>query len=180
MEHSEQRIATISGLQNSQKIAMKDIEFYINDIQSKAEGIYKHHDEFEEAATTANHNHQSLESAVQLLIVSSVLEAIISGNSDSSYLDNLEEMLTDCSIRCSKNMYAYFKMLSEKAKEHEKKIDSKITDYIRKTVEKYGDGYNDKNPDMFNKSKAIIEKLKAPREIIITSNQELYVKQIAV
>lgn len=77
-------------------------------------------------------------------------------------------------------MYAYFKMLNEKAKEHEKKIDSKITDYIRKTVEKYGDGNNDKNPDMFNKSKAIIEKLKAPREIIITSNQELYVKQMAV
>lgn len=32
MAHEEQRIATISGLQQARKVAMKDVEFYMNDL----------------------------------------------------------------------------------------------------------------------------------------------------
>lgn len=34
MSHEQQRIATITSLQEAKKVAMKDIEFYINDLET--------------------------------------------------------------------------------------------------------------------------------------------------
>ena len=39
MQHEQQRTATIAGIQNAKKVAMKDIEFYLNDLETAVSAI---------------------------------------------------------------------------------------------------------------------------------------------
>lgn len=92
MAHSEQRMATISGLQNTRKIAMKDLEFYISDLDTLANELDK---DIPAAARKAVQLKKCLDLSSQLYVISGLMEMYYSQNTDESYISYLEsEMVT--------------------------------------------------------------------------------------
>lgn len=94
MTRDSQRLATIIGLQNAQKIALKDIEFYMNDLESTVISKAKNYDELADLAATSQKIHSCLELAMQLYVTGSLLEVYYSDNFDQNYLKNVEDMVT--------------------------------------------------------------------------------------
>lgn len=92
MAHEQQRLATIIGLQNAQRIALKDIEFYLNDLDSAVGGKVKNFEELVTVCASANRIHNSLELAMQLYVTGSLLEVYYADNFDQCYLKNVESM----------------------------------------------------------------------------------------
>lgn len=103
MQHDEQRIATIVSLQESRKIAMKDIEFYITDLESKAESLSKKFSDFHQITTDSFAIKESLEMSAQLYAISSLMETFYSQNFDSEYVSALKTVsrgyLSQCQTR---------------------------------------------------------------------------------
>ncbi len=89
MEHEAQRQATIAGLQESKKVAMKDIEFYMSDLKSNAKKTPKNYADFEKVADNTFQIKDSLELSIQLYIMSSIMEIHYAQNYDSEYIDYL-------------------------------------------------------------------------------------------
>ena len=81
MEHSEQRIATLVSLQSAKKVAMKDIEFYLSDLDSDSKKKKK--DTW--IAKKMLRTHECLELSLQLYAMSNLLEVYYSENFDPNY-----------------------------------------------------------------------------------------------
>ena len=90
MRHEVQQTATISGIQNARKVAMKDIEFYLNDLEAAvkdAEGKVTELSKKQKVSQIIN----SLELSLQLYIMCCILEPYYSRNFDHDYLDFIIE-----------------------------------------------------------------------------------------
>lgn len=114
MQHEPQRIATIASLQEAKKIAMKDVEFYLNDIESKSSSKDKDQTKFMQTLNDAFDSHRSLEYALQLFVISGIMEVYYSQNKDSSYLDYLESDMTMYIEKCNHQITAIFSKLAGK------------------------------------------------------------------
>ena len=68
MSHEQQRIATIISLQDAKKVAMKDIEFHINDLEKTVSYKTKDYSELEARTEKAFLIKESLELSQQLLL----------------------------------------------------------------------------------------------------------------
>ncbi|MCH5196775.1 MAG: hypothetical protein J1F28_08670 [Oscillospiraceae bacterium] len=88
MEHQDQRVSTISGLQATKKIAMKDLEFYISDLDSLAADIGK---DVPKAAKTALQLKSCLDLSAQLYVLSGLMEMYYSQNTDKGILNILKK-----------------------------------------------------------------------------------------
>lgn len=87
MDREQQRIATIASIQQAKKIAMKDAEFYISDLEATLNeniGITAKVDK-------ALQIEESLSLALQLCVMSTILEVEYSQNYDRAYLKYLED-----------------------------------------------------------------------------------------
>lgn len=109
MEHSDQRIATITSLQEAKKVAMKDIEFYMSDLSSII------NTKTESDMTVLTHKmlqiKDCLELSMQLYVMSSLLEAYYSQNDDENYICGLEEDIVTYIGKCEKRILSCFSML---------------------------------------------------------------------
>lgn len=114
MEHEQQRLATIIGLQNAQRIALKDIEFYLNDLDSTVSAKAKNFEELVEASASANRIYNSLELAMQLYVTGSLLEVYYAENFDQSYLMNVEEMNRIYIVRYERQVLSSYSKLNAK------------------------------------------------------------------
>lgn len=134
MAHEPQRIATITGLQGSKKVAMKDIEFYIADldatVNSEAKGNYSNLDEL---AIKTFQIGESLEIAQQLYLMSSLLEMYFAQNHDKEYIQALESDLTAYLDKCDRRMLSSFSIMN-----------SRIAGYKQKPMEKIDKTINEK------------------------------------
>jgi len=89
MDSDVQRIATIAGLQSAKKVAIKDIEFYIADLDSVVNTK-----DISDMTTVVNKAFQikdNLELAVQLCTMVAVLEMYYAQNYDPAYIDYVEQ-----------------------------------------------------------------------------------------
>ncbi len=119
MTHDDQRIATIVSLQAAKKTAMKDIEFYLMDLDSLTNS--SNAADVETTVRKALQIRDSLELSTQLCIVSTVLETYYSENHDSSYIRYLERELTTYIDKCEKRMLGSFSILSKLVADHKDK-----------------------------------------------------------
>ncbi len=89
MQHEEQRIATITGIQNAKKVAVKDIEFYLNDLEAAVNSANSASPSGTSMAKTVQAKRliQSLELALQLYTICCILEVYYSQNFDQHYLN---------------------------------------------------------------------------------------------
>lgn len=128
MSHEHQRTAIIGSLHDSKKIAMKDIEFYMGDLESTI-GT-KDGREICALVEKAFQIKESLEFSIQLYGMSSLLEVYYSQNHDADYLEYVGNDISVYIDKCEKRMLGNFsalKVLVDNAKAPLfKKIDKSV------------------------------------------------------
>lgn len=112
--HEQQRLATLVSLQKAQKVAMKDIEFYMDDLDSKVNQETKKFTELEVSSAEAFRIRNCLELSLQVYVTASLLEVYYAENYDTAYLENVEDAVGCYINRCEKRMIGAFNRLSSK------------------------------------------------------------------
>ncbi|MBQ8134804.1 MAG: hypothetical protein IJ192_10435 [Clostridia bacterium] len=107
MEQECQRIATISGLQQARKVAMKDSEFYISDLET----TITEKNDIVSTVNKALQIEESLALALQLCVMSSILEVQYSQNFDDAYLKYIEDDILLYIDKCEKIVLGNFNKL---------------------------------------------------------------------
>ena len=105
----EQRIATIASLQEAKKVAMKDIEFYMEDLNAKVDA--KRGDNIEDLTVKTQQTKECLELSMQLYVMASILEVYYSQNDDAQYIDGVEDDIVAYIGKCEKRILSCFSML---------------------------------------------------------------------
>lgn len=111
MEHDQQRMATIAGLQNGRKLAIKDVEFYLSDLTSKVTA--KKGTDILATVTTAIQIKERLDLSIQLYVMSNLLEVFYSENYDQRFLQYIEDDTAAYITKCDKRMLTNFSMLQQ-------------------------------------------------------------------
>lgn len=137
MEHEQQRVSTIIGLQEARKVAIKDIEFYLADLSSTT--ITKEQNDILVTVERAVRAKECLELSSQLFVVSNLLEVFYAQNYDKGFLQNIEDEVSVYLDKCDKRMLANFSMLQQALNGHKdslfKKVDKEALEIRTKQVE---------------------------------------------
>lgn len=176
MSHEYQRAAMIGSLHNSKKIAMKDIEFYMGDLESTI-GT-KDGREIGALVEKAFQIKESLEFSMQLYGMSSLLEVYYSQNQDADYLKYIENDISVYIDKCEKRMLGNFsalKVLVDNAKGTLfKKIDKSV---IARQIEEFVESLNQGEESEMRKSlKTALNATTQKAEYYMTSDGTVYLK----
>lgn len=124
MKFDAQRIATISSLQSAKKVAMKDIEFYMSDLDSTVNS--KGSGDIVSLVNRAFQIKESLELSMQLYGMSSILETYYAQNRESAYLKYIEAEMISYIDKCEKRMLSSFSILGKRISDYRGKLWDKI------------------------------------------------------
>lgn len=174
MKNDEHRIATISSLQQSKKIAMKDIEFYLNDLDSFCNAKTKDPQEMNDFYNASFAAYRNTDLAIQLFALSNLLEAVYSQNLDPLYLSYLKRGVLDFISKCDKMASASFSALKIRIDEfrNQKAIDKyAMLSEIENTISMCLNGVLTKK---HREILEIFENLSEPAEYIISSDGTIY------
>ena len=116
MEHDEQRAATIVSLQSAQKTAMKDIEFYLSDLNDKSETNVKNYSEFETLLKEIFKIKDSLEMSMQLYAMTNIMEVHYSQNYDENYIADIKDTTVYYINKCERQILSVFSKLAAENK----------------------------------------------------------------
>ena len=181
MMHEDQRVATIVSLQAAKKIAMKDIEFYLSDLDATAKKKAKDYDDLRNLMDKAVHIKDSIEMSRQLYVVSGLLELYYSQNYEKEYINYVESdmisYVNKCDSRILSGLSAFQGKLTDyKAKPLEKVEDrEKRIEKIAIEVEPYKDGNDSPIRTAMESS---IDVLHKKAEYYIDSKGGVYLKRI--
>lgn len=105
MKYTEQRISTIVSLQQAKKVAVKDVEFYLNDFEKKLDAVKDQKGLSSNAAELLNAKDR-LELSLRLYVMSGILEAYYAQNFEPDcveFLNNtVQNYMTKSKIRLLK------------------------------------------------------------------------------
>lgn len=124
MMHEDQRVATIGSLQEAKKVAMKDIEFYMNDLDATADKKATNYSEMCLMIDKALHIKDSIEMSRQLYVVSGLLELYYSQNYEKHYIGYVESDMISYVNKCDSRILSGLSSLR-----------GKLTDYRTKRLE---------------------------------------------
>lgn len=175
------RLATLTNVQASKRIAMKNIEFYLADLDTYSHKNTKNDNELKRLSEDILNIKDSLELSVELFFSSSVLEIYYSDNHDKSYIENtiaeVNAYLEECHRRNLKDIAlmagrwkAVFNKDSKglpvplpKPKQH---TPNPFSDVVESTSRR----------ETINISKKILDNIQNPiREYIVTENGDVYI-----
>ena len=128
MMHEDQKKATITSLQAAKKVAMKDIEFYLSDLDSTTKKKAKDYDDLRSVKNKALRIKNSIEMSRQLYVVSGLLELYYSQNYEKEYIDYVENDMISYVNKCDSRILSGLSS-----------IQGKLTDYKLKPLEKAND-----------------------------------------
>lgn len=176
MECSAQRAATITSLQSARKIAMKDIEFYIGDLESTIKG--RDGKDISSLVEKAFQLKESLEFSMQLYGMSSLLEVHYAQNYDRSYLKYVDNDISVYIDKCEKRMLGNFsslRTLVDSAKEmpFKKIAKTDILERIDGLVESLGRG---EESDMRRSLRAGLNAATQKADYYMTADGVVYMK----
>jgi len=126
MAHNEQREATLVGIQQAKKIAMKDVEFYMADLDSAVKT--KDNSDIGAFVDKAFQIQESLELSKQLYVMSTLLEVYYSENYDSSYIRYVEDHASAYMNKCQSRMLSAFSVLENRVADFKGNILKKDVD----------------------------------------------------
>lgn len=178
ISHEQQRIATITSLQEAKKVAMKDIEFYINDLEKTVSYKPKDYSELEARTEKSFLIKESLELSQQLFVMSSMMEVYFAQNQDTEYLKSVEKDMLAYIDKCDKRMLGSFSTLKGmingyKARPMEK-IDKSICE---KRVADVVDSLNSgEESDMRKVVRSTLRVSTKSTEYYLNNNGEIFIK----
>ena len=178
MRHPEQCAATIVNLQNAQKIAMKDIEFYINDLNGKSKEKPKSYEAFCNIADEAIKIKDCLMLAIQLYATTGLMEANFSQNSDGSYLKYLKDTLCYYVKKTESGILSCFSSLRTNNSNYKPNAVTKFdTSPLDKRLGAIEDSFNSGDQSQLYKTvERTLNLMNSAKEIYITSNGDAYLK----
>lgn len=124
MEHKLQVEPTIVNLQNARKVAMKDIEFYIGDLDSLVNG--RDSSDIVSLTERAFQIKESLQLSMQLYGISSILEIYFSQNHELEYIKYIDAEMLSYIDKCEKRMLSSFSILGRRIHEYKGTILKKV------------------------------------------------------
>lgn len=176
MEHEAQRIATIGNLQNAKKVAMKDIEFYMNDLDSTVRE--KEQSNIVSLVEKSFKIKESLEMSMQLYGMSSVLEIYYAQNHETKYITYIQTEILSYIDKCEKRMLSSFSVLSKCISDHKGRLWEKIDKSpYEKSVGKFIDSLNTGEESMLRKSLcSVLKKAASETEFYLTKDGTVYLR----
>lgn len=175
MEHDEQRVATIASLQEAKKVAMKDIEFYMCDldsaINSKA-GV-------DELVTNSFQIKESLELSIQLYGMASVLETYFAQNHDTEFIKYVEREVTSYIDKCEKRILSSFSALKKYINDYKGRLLEKVdkSQYEKMVGELVDSLYNGEESTIRKSLRKILQEASSVKEYYISEEGEVYLKE---
>lgn len=143
MANDTQRTATIVNIQEARKVAMKDMEFYISDLDalSKTKDI----SDLDSFVNEAFRIKECLQLAIQLYSMSNILEVYYSQNMDDTYLKYVEKDILTYIDKCEKRMLSDFSAIQMRVANYKssplRKIDkSEYEKQVNDIVDLLGNG----------------------------------------
>lgn len=124
MQHDEQRRAVITNLQSAQRIGIKDLEFYLSDLESAANKGYPN---FASLCENEEHAWRALncaDMALQVCVMGALLEIFFSKNMDKDYANYIEQ-----------DMSTYIKRHDNAILSAMTRLDDQIKGYVAKPFE---------------------------------------------
>ncbi|MBS6180555.1 MAG: hypothetical protein KH921_07180 [Erysipelotrichaceae bacterium] len=173
MSHGEQRIATIGSLQNAKKVAMKDVEFYMSDLDSTVNGK-----DIVSLVEKSFQIKESLELSMQLYGMSSVLETYYAQNHDTSYNIYIENEMISYIDKCEKRILSSFSILSGRVRDYKGKLWEKIdkSDY-EKSIGELVDSMNSGEESTLRKSlRSVLRATSQVTEYYLNKDGNVYLK----
>jgi len=177
MDNDAQKIATISSLQEGKKVATKDIEFYIEDLKKIVENEEKN--DWAKITEDAFKEKQCLDLAIQLYIMTTVLEVYYSQNQNQDYLDYLEKDVTTYVSKCEKRILGSFTELkanianAQKGRLFGKNDKEDPKKEIEQLLEQLSQGGESKLETSLHSVLRIAEQ---PKEYYLNNDGEVYVR----
>lgn len=183
ISHDEQRIATLTNLQNARKVAEKDIEFYLEDLQTTSQKEAKDINEFKSIVNHALTIKTSIEYACQLYELSVLMEMYYAENYEQQYIDFIENNLIAYTNRVSRRIVSTFSTIQGRIKalntfqlfgriEDQEKDKKGIIDAIEESLVPYK---NEKDSQIRTSFRQMIKCLQQT-ELYYDSNGQIYVK----
>lgn len=126
MSNEYQRTATIIGIQQSGKVALKDMEFYIQDLHNVIGSEAGNSSHIGEVFENAMMIRDSLNLSLQLYVMCCMLEIYYSQNTDSLFISNLEHELVNYIEKCNSRVLSDLSVLKTKLITSESSVRSKI------------------------------------------------------
>lgn len=128
MANDTHRTATIVNIQEARKVAMKDMEFYISDLDSLSKT--KDISDLNLFVDEAFRIKECLQLAIQLYSMSNILEVYYSQNVDVTYLNYVEKDILTYIDKCEKRMLSDFSAIQMRVANYKggplKKIDKSV------------------------------------------------------
>lgn len=178
MAHNVQRIATVASLQSAKKVAMKDIEFYISDLDAAVSRRAKDYEDLAQHVDKAFQIRESLCLSQQLYVMSSMMEVFYSQNLDSAYLGCLEHSMLAYIDKCDKRMLGSFSKLdgqlnAYKPKPMEKVDKTEAEKKIHAVVDSLNNG---EESDLRKSVRSSLQAANQSAEYYLSSDGNVYVK----
>lgn len=176
MEHEQQRLATIISLQNARKVAMKDIEFYMLDLDTVTNS--KNNSDIEEVVKKAVKIKDCLVLSMQLYSMSSLLEVYYAQNYEAAYISDLEKDITEYVSKCESRILSGFSMLKTLVSICKEGVLKKVNkpvlfEQIEPVIDLFGEG---RESNMQKSLRAALHASEARVEYYVTTDGELYLK----
>lgn len=176
MEHEHQRFATLVSLQEAKKVAMKDIEFYMSDMDSTVNT--KSGSDIVAWTDKIFQIKDCLELSIQLYSMSSLLEMYFSQNYDANYISNIEEESVTYIGKCEKRMLSSFSKLSTRIENFKegplKKIDKQsLEKKVNLVVDSFSRGTES---DILKSIRSVLHASEKKAEYYVNSNGDLYLR----
>lgn len=182
MQHEQQRLATITSLQEARKVALKDIEFYLNDLDAitgKGTGDFA---KLRSHISDAYRAKDCIEMARQLYVISSLLELYYAQNYDDPYMHYLESDMIAYINRCDARIVSAFSALEGKVTGYKpnpfEKVSKKDKNEINQGIEGALELYKNANDSPIRVSlEKTLTALHRPESYYVDSEGQLYVKK---
>ena len=114
MQNDIQRMATITGLQEARKIAFKDSEFYLNDLEKIVSAKNDEKKELKLDIDKSKKLKKALDMSVNLYATGYLMEVYYSQNFDKDYLANVEKDLSIYLRKYEMLIHSYFGKLLDR------------------------------------------------------------------
>lgn len=185
MAHEQQRTAAIASLQGARKTAIKDIEFYVSDLENIVSEKMKDSAELNSHATKAFQIKESLMLSQQLYVVSNMMEVYFAQNFDASYLQSMERNVLTYLDKCDKRILGSFSALKGQINAYKPKTigkadkasQQKMTDALQAIDALIDSLTNGEENSMRQSVRVSLRKLTECAEFYLSKEGQLYLKQ---
>lgn len=178
VSHDAQRTATIGSIQQAKKVAIKDIEFYLHNLESLivGKGGSKLAGVIEESFRIKD----CLELSIQLYVMSTILEVYYAQNFDKGYILNVENETSVYLAKCDKQILGAFAVLKDNVQNYrsaplEKFDKAGWLNRIERVVEPLGRG---EESEMKRSIHSTLYSFNQKADFCIDRNGEVYLKAV--